>query len=305
MVETKRKKPIKKERIFFIICCCTLPIVQWLIFYVYANGAAFTMAFTDKNGNWSFDNFVRLWNELKTMDSYLTIAIKNTALTFMITVIAYPFKVLVSYFIYKKVPGSAVYRVLFFLPSIIFGVAISLIFKQLIGVNGFIAQGVQEAMGLDYTPDLLADSRFANTVVILHMLWLSFPGELIIWGGTFSRIPAEVLESGRIDGVNWWQEFTKITVPLVWPTLALQMVMMFCGIFNASGAVFLLTNGEFKTMTLSVWMYRQVLDVAGSIDTSNAFNYMSAVGLVMTVIAITISLGIRKWTDKVFSDVQF
>ena len=263
------------------------------------------MAFTDKNGNWSFDNFVRLWNELKTMDSYLAIAIKNTALTFMITVIAYPFKVLVSYFIYKKVPGSAVYRVLFFLPSIIFGVAISLIFKQLIGVNGFIAQGVQEAMGLDYTPDLLADSRFANTVVILHMLWLSFPGELIIWGGTFSRIPAEVLESGRIDGVNWWQEFTKITVPLVWPTLALQMVMMFCGIFNASGAVFLLTNGEFKTMTLSVWMYRQVLDVAGSIDTSNAFNYMSAVGLVMTVIAITISLGIRKWTDKVFSDVQF
>lgn len=305
MAETKRKKPIKKERLLFIICCCILPVIQWLIFYVYANGSAFVMAFTNKNKELSLDNFVRLWEELKAMDSYLITAIKNTALTFCILLCAYPFKVLVSYFIYKKVPGSGVYRVLFFLPSIIFSVAISLVFRQLISVNGFIAQGVQEFMGLDYTPDLLADSRFANTVVLLHMLWLGFPGELIIWGGTFSRIPTEVLESGRIDGVNWWQEFTMITVPLVWPTLALQMVMMFCGIFSASGAVFLLTGGEFKTMTLSVWMYLQVYNVAGSIDTSNAFNYMSAVGLIMTVIAITISLGIRKWTDKVFSEVEF
>ena len=301
----KKKKPVRIERILFIICCCSLPVIQWLIFYVYGNLSAFTMAFTDKNGNLSLYNFVRLWEELSNMDSYLTTAIINTGITFVISLIAYPFKVLVSYFIYKRVPGYKIYRILFFLPSMIFGVAIALIFRQMIGVNGPIAQAVQQVLGLEYAPDLLADSRFANIVVILHMLWLGFPGELVIWGGTFARIPTDVLESGRIDGVNWWQEFTKITVPLVWPTLSLQMVMMFCGIFNASGAVFLLTGGEFKTMTLSVWMYMQVLRVSGSIDTSNVFNYMSAVGMVMTVIAVAISLGIRRWTDKRFNDVEF
>ena len=58
-------------------------------------------------------------------------------------------------------------------------------------------------------------------------------------------------------------------------------------------------------MTLSAWMYLQLYTLSGNQDTSNAFNYMSAVGLVMTAIAITISLVVRKWSDKVFDEVEF
>ena len=137
------------------------------------------------------------------------------------------------------------------------------------------------------------------------MLWLGFPGDLIIWGGTFTRIPNDVLESAQIDGVNWWQEFTKITVPMVWPTVGLQMVLMFCGIFSASGAVFLLTKGMYGTMTISAWMYIELLNQSGNPNTSNVFNYLSAVGLVITVIAVALSLVIRKWTDKAFEEVEF
>jgi len=303
----KRKKPINKCRIAFIICCCALPVIQWLIFYVYANFQAFTMAFTDRTGAFSLENFERLGRQLKNIDSELGVAIKNTAITFALTVIQYPFHILVSYFLYKKIPGSNLYRVLFFLPSIIFGVAFSLTFKQLIGVNGFIAQAVQSAQGLDYTPTLLADSRYANYVVLLHKLWIGFAGNIVIYGGAFARIPDDVLESARLDGVNWWQEFTKIIVPMVWPTVALHAVMMVCGIFNASGDVFLLTEGKYGTMTLSAWMYIQILQGGGggNIANSNVFNYMSAVGLVMTIIAVAISLGVRRWTDKVFKGLEY
>ncbi|MBQ2986250.1 MAG: sugar ABC transporter permease [Tyzzerella sp.] len=263
------------------------------------------MAFTDKDGALSFENFVRFWEELNNPVSDIRIAFRNTFLTFGIIVVTFPLKVLVSYFIYKKVPLAGVYRILFFLPSIIFSVALAMIFQKMISVNGFIAQWVQDWLNLSQPPELLADSRFANTVVILHMLWLTFPGDLIIWGGTFTRIPNDVLESAQIDGVNWWKEFTMITVPMVWPTVALQMVLMFCGIFGASGAVFLLTKGMYGTMTISAWMYLQLYNLTGSPHTSNAYNYMSAVGLIITVIAIGISLGIRKWTDKAFEEVEF
>lgn len=302
---TKRKKPINKCRIAFIICCCALPILQWLIFYVYANFQAFTMAFTDRTGAFSLENFARLGRTLKKIDSDLAVAIKNTAITFGLTVIQYPFHILVSYFLYKKIPGSGLYRVLFFLPSIIFSVAFALTFKQLIGVNGFIAQTVQEVQGLDYTPTLLADSRYANYVVLIHKLWITFAGNIVVYGGAFARIPDDVLESARIDGVNWWQEFTKIIVPMVWPTVALHAVMMVCGIFNASGDVFLLTGGQYGTMTLSAWMYIQILEGGTNISNSNVFNYMSAVGMAMTIIAVTISLGVRRWTDKVFKDLEY
>lgn len=304
----KRKKPINKCRVAFIICCCALPVLEWLIFYIYANIQAFTMAFTDRTGAFSLENFERLWKQLQSIDSELGVAIKNTAITFLILVVQYPFHIMVSYFLYKKIPLSNLYRVLFFMPSIIFSVAFVLTFKQLIGVNGFIAQAVRDAQGLDYTPALLADSRYANTVVLLHMLWISFSGNIVIYGGAFARIPDELLESARIDGVNWWQEFTKITVPMIWPTVALNAVLMVCGIFNASGSVFLLTEGEYGTMTLSAWMYIQLLEGGGAganVAHSNIFNYMSAVGLVMTIIAVSISLGVRKWTDKVFKDLQY
>ena len=305
MTVKNKKKPINKCRLAFIICCCILPVLNWLVFYVFANLSSFVMAFTNKDGVISFDNFIRFWNEITSPISDLRIAFKNTMLTFAIMFITFPFKVLVSYFIYKKIPGAGLYRILFFLPSIIFSVALSMIFSKMVGVNGFIAQGVQDMLGLAQTPELLADSRFANITVLLHMMWLSFPGDLIIWGGTFARIPTDVLESGQMDGVNWWQEFTKIIVPMVWPTVALQMVLLFCGIFGASGAVFLLTQGKYGTMTISAWMYLQLYNLSGNQYTSNAYNYMSAVGLAITVVAIAISLVVRKWTDKAFNEVEF
>ena len=301
----RKGKPVNKRRVLFGICCCILPVANWLIFYVFANVSAFSMAFTNKDGVLSFDNFIRIWEELNNPVSDIRIAFQNTFLTFAIILVSFPFKVLVSYFIYKKIPLAGVYRILFFLPSIIFNVALAMIFQRIIGVNGFIAEWVQNLLNLAQPPELLADSRYANTVVILHMLWLGFPGDLIIWGGTFTRIPNDVLESAQIDGVNWWKEFTMITIPMVWPTVALQMVLMFCGIFGASGAVFLLTKGMYGTMTISAWMYLQLYNLSGSPYNSNAYNYMSAVGLVITVIAIGISLGIRKWTDKAFEEVEF
>ena len=299
------KKPVNKIRVLFILSCIVLPILNFLVFYVYVNLSSFTMAFTDRNGAFSLDNFVRLYKEITEPDSPLQIALKNTLLTFGITMIMFPFQVLVSYFIYKKIPLAGAYRFLFFIPTVIFSVAISTIFSRMMAPNGAIAELVQKLLNLDYPPELLADSTYANIVVLAHLVWLSFPGDLIIWGGTFARIPQDVLEAGKIDGVSWWTEFTHITVPMVWPTVALQMVLKFCGVFGASGAVFLLTKGDYGTMTLSSWMYLQLYNQSGNIYTSNVYNYLSAVGLVLTVIAVAISLVVRKITDKFFNDVEF
>lgn len=304
-INVNRKKKTEKEKVIFILFCITIPIIQWLVFYVYTNIDSVFMAFRDTNGSLTLDNFKRFFNEFKSPSSEIRLAFRNTFITFAIILATYPFKVLVSYFLYKKVPGSTVFRILFFLPSILFSVCTAMVFTRFVGTTGFIARAVQDMLHLDYVPELLADSRFANIVVLLNLVWLGFPGDLIIWGGTFARIPVDVLESGKIDGVNWWTEFTKIIVPLVWPTLSLQMILMFCGVFGASGQVFLLTGGNYGTITLSVWMYKIVLQNSGTMYTSNVYNYLSAVGLLITVVAVTLSLCIRRFTDKAFNDVDF
>lgn len=293
-----------KTRIAFILFCCLIPVVEWLIFYIYGNGSSFLMAFTNGKGEFGFDNFIRLWEEVSSPNGVIRESLINTLKCFVIVLVMFPFQVLVSYFIYKKVPGYSIWRILFFMPVILFSVAQSLIISRMLSVSGFVAEGVQAIFGMKEVPELLADSRYANITLLALMVWFQIPGDLVIWGGTFSRIPEEVLESGRIDGVNWWQEFTQIIVPVVWPTVGLKMVLMVCGIFNANTMNFLLTNGEYGTQTLATWMYKELLNGA-STGISTAYNYMSAVGLVMTVIAVSISLFIRSWVDKAFQEVEF
>ena len=92
---------------------------------------------------------------------------------------------------------------------------------------------------------------------------------------------------------------------MVWPTVALQLVLMFCGIFGAGGAVFLLTGGGAGTMTLQAWMYIELLDNSGGNYSSGVYNYMSAVGLMLTIVAVCISLAVRRITDKMFDEVEF
>ncbi|MEE1315137.1 MAG: hypothetical protein UHS49_05165 [Faecalimonas sp.] len=131
------EKPIKIKKkknwmeISFVLFCVALPVVSWLLFYVYTNLSSFVMAFTTVEGTFTLDHFTRLIEEFQNQSSDIRIALKNTLLTFGILVISYPFKVMVSFFIYKKVPFAGLYRILFFLPSIIFGVAIAMIFNRM------------------------------------------------------------------------------------------------------------------------------------------------------------------------------
>ena len=298
-------KKRNKRLIPFILFACTIPVLNWLIFYVYPNASSVVMAFLDSEGNPSFTNFQRLWTEFQLPTSTLRIAVKNTLITFCISVACFIPRVLVSYFIYKKIPGYKLYRILFFLPSILFSVCVAMCFTRMVGTTGFIAEFIKNTFGLDRTPELLADSQFANYTIWFNMIWLGFPGDLIIWGGTFARIPEDVLESARLDGVSWISEFTKIVVPMVWPTVALKMVLTVCGVLGASGQVYLLTKGNYGTMTLSCWLYRTLMESSGTKYTSNVYNYLSAVGLVMTVISVTIALLVRKYTDKAFQDVDY
>ena len=117
-IQSKKKKNL--TRTLFILFGIAVPVLNFLVFYLYANFSSFTMAFTNNRGELSFDNFLRLWKAVSEADSDLRVALKNTLLMFGVLVVQFPFQVLVSYFLYKKVPGHKFYRIVVFLPTIIF-----------------------------------------------------------------------------------------------------------------------------------------------------------------------------------------
>ncbi len=302
VMNPKRKMTLRRK--IFIISFLVLPILHFIVFYIYPNFNAFLMGFQKtENGKlvWTIEHFIDIFARLGNNSDELVESILNTLKTFGINMIMYPVSILVSYFLYKKVFGHNVFRVLFFLPQIVSGVVFAFVFRRLCQVDAPLHSLVETLYKIESKQALLADPRFANTFVFVMMIWLGFPGSMIIWGGTFARIPDSVLEYARIDGVGWIREVVSIILPMVWPTFSLFLVLQFATIFSSSGPVFLLTQGAHGTQTLHNWFYMQVFGQEVH-PNSNALNYMSAFGLLITFAGCTLSLLTRKGLVKLLPE---
>lgn len=308
MSATLKQNKTNWTRVFFIISFIIIPTINFLVFYVYVNFDGILMAFYryDVNFNkvWGFENFTMFFDDLLHQSNGIRLAFINTFKTFLIQLIIFPWGIVVSYFLYKKIWLYKTFRVLFFLPSIINGIITVIVYKNFVSVEGPIAAWVQQLFGLAEPPDLLGDPRFANTFVWIHMLWLSFPGDMIIWGGAFARIPDGVIESARIDGANWITELVQIILPMIWPTFALKAIMLISAVFGSSGAVFLLTNGEYDTITFSAWQYIQIRNNANN-PNSVVYNYVSAIGILVTLVSMVLVF-VGKWLENsLFKEVDY
>ena len=302
VVKDRDYKKRKAIDALFYASFMIIPVAAFLLFYVYVNIDSFVMAFQKpEKGKLifaGFENFEWVFKEIKSGSvkdtENLRLAFVNTFKTFGIQMIMFPVGLFVSYFIYKKILGYKVFRVIFYLPTLVSGVVVSFFFLQVMQY-GFMPDFLEKLYKLDYNlVNPLVDSDFANKMVFLHYIWLNFPGSLIIWGGTFSRIPESVLESARLDGVNWVQEMFLIILPLVWPTFVLMITLQLAGIFGASGAVFLLTGGAYGTQTVSNWMYMQVYNATNPYASGTLYQ-VAAMGLMLTVISCAIAILVRKF----------
>ena len=307
-VSMKKKKKIDAVHVLFILVCTIPSVVYFCVFYVYVNFNSFIMAFqTRRQGElyWTLEHFARFFREIVSADSEMQIAFRNTFITFLIGNVMFVISFFVSYFLYKQVPMNKFFRICFFLPGLVSGTIVSSIFMRIVGVGGPIAPIYQQLFHLEYEPTLLSDPRFANSVVWGNLIWLSFPGNMILFGGTLSRLPESVLEQAKLDGVNWIQEACRIIIPIIWPMISLMLVLNIAGVFGASGNVFLLTQGAAGTQTVSNWMFMQVYNTVGKPDTSNAYNYLSAVGMVLTIVSVGLALSVRKIASSYFEGVTY
>ena len=291
----------KLKRAIFIIAMIIVPMANFLLFYVYVNASSILMAFqkTTLKG----DRVLTLeWFKLivdglfvrKDMLLYL----ENTMYYFLTSLlVVLPLTTLIAYFIYKKIFMYKFFRIMFFLPSIFSAVVLTTIYKQILGIDGPIAETYAKLFSLPTVPEFFNDSKYATGAILIYCIWTGFGTNLILMVGAMARIPEDVLEAGQLDGVSWIRELSAIIIPLVWPTFTTLIVLTFVGIFTASGPILLFTKGQYDTSTISYFIFSQVYFGNGSKE------YAAAVGLFFTVFSVPIILGIKKimerWQDAI------
>lgn len=282
-----RANSVKKY--IFIISIIGIQLINFGIFYIYVNANSLVMAFQWRNPDgdlyWSLHAFQLMFSQFSSAESEIGIALKNTLIYFCANLVLLPISFTTSYFMYKKILGHQVFRILFFLPSILSAVIWSLLYQNIIGVKGPIAQLYQVLHGLPEPPSFLGDSQYALGAVIAYTIWLGIASNFIIFSGTLTRIPESVIEAGKLDGVSWFRELWQIILPLILPTMGTMFLLQLSGIFTSSGNILLLTGGEWKTNSISFLIFEQVY---GIVETSNTYNYASAIGMFFTLLTIPI-----------------
>ncbi|PWM70483.1 MAG: hypothetical protein DBX59_10755 [Bacillota bacterium] len=298
---------LKKGKNLFCYVMISLAVFHFIVFYVCINFDSVLLAFKEfvgiENGKemyrWSLNNFVTLWKDITGPNSTIGEALGNTALFFSLSVVLIPLCFFISYFLYKNIWGYRVFKVIFFLPSIISSVVLVTMVKNFIAADGPLSIVIQH-FGGESLPSLLTNDKTAKWVIFAYCAWTGFGVNVVLYQGAMGRIPDSVIEAGVLDGVSAGREMFSIILPMMWPTLSTTIILMFTSVFLASGPnlLFIPEDGDqFGTMTLSYWIYHSV--------SSASYEYPSAVGLVFTCLGLPIVFGVRALANRLFEDVEY
>lgn len=295
---TREKRKSIRNRRLFIASFLALPVLNFLVFYVYVNFDAFFMAFQRPitgagfgATEWSLENFETIIKLLSASEGgELLGALLNTVLFYLAgMVIGLPVSVLMSYFIYKKIGGHKLFRFVTYLPNIITSSALVILFKNAIGPGGPL-DALMTGLGGEYI-DPLTKNETAIWVIIFYSVSFGFGTNLIVLNGAMNGINREMLEAASIDGAGWFQELVYIILPSVWPTVSTIVILSTAGFLGTTGPILAFTKGTNGTMTLSYYIYQLVSGAGG---TTQDVYLASAIGVVMTIVSFPLALIVRK-----------
>jgi arabinogalactan oligomer/maltooligosaccharide transport system permease protein len=138
-----------------------------------------------------------------------------------------------------------------------------------------------------------ANATTSRVLIILINLWIGIPYTMLIVTGLLMNIPAELYESARIDGANALQSFRKITLPYMLFVTGPFLLTQFIGNLNNFNVIFLLNQGNPKSLELTnnagatdllvTWLYKM------TINDSN-YKIAAVIGIMVFIVTAVISL---------------
>lgn len=169
-----KKKKFDWKAYGFVWAIIAFPIVMFIYSNVYLNINTITLAFQNQKHVWTIDNFKWIFNDFGKEGSIMGEALTNTLLFFASSLVGLFLTLVLSYFLFKRVFGYKLFRIVLYLPSIIGSVAFVMVFKATIGVGGPVYQILEKLLG--ECPEFFADSRYALWAIILYGLWTGLGG---------------------------------------------------------------------------------------------------------------------------------
>jgi multiple sugar transport system permease protein len=219
------------------------------------------LSFTDfdllRSPNWvGTANYVRI----ATADPKFIAAMH---VTFAYVALAVPLKLvfalMVAVILNKGISGLPLYRAMFYLPSLIgASVAIAVLWRQLFEGDGLFNQFL--ALFGVRGPSWVSNPDYSLFTLVALSIW-QFGSPMIIFLAGLRQIRRDVYEAAEIDGASRWQQFWKITLPLLTPVIFFNVVVQTIDAFKAFTPAFIISGGTGgpidSTLFYTLYLYQE------------------------------------------------
>lgn len=179
---------------------------------------------------------------------------------------------------------KALFRVGYYLPVVTSIVAIAVVWRYLLHPDLGLINMALAAIRID-GPNWLADPVLAMPSIIGMAVWRNLGFVMVIFLAGLQTISAELYEAASIDGAGRWARFTRITVPLLRPTILFAAVITSIGYLQLFEEPFVMTGGGplDKTLSITMYMYEQGFSFFH-------LGYAAAVGYVLFVAIVLLTI---------------
>ncbi len=241
-----------------------------------------------------FKNFVTMVHDKWVWNSL--------GITFKFAILAIPigivFGFLLAYMLNMKIKGMKLWRTLYYLPSLISGVVIAMLWRGLFDDQYGMINFLLREIGIN-APKWLLDPKYTLYCFLFLSVW-GCGGGMIIYLSGLQAIPTELYEAAELDGCNKAQQLWHVTIPQMTPILFYELIMGIIGAFQYFAEPMVLTKGgpAHSTEFFNLYLY------------NNAFKYQnmgfaSALAWILFVIILLLTLLVFKSSDMwVFYDSE-
>lgn len=232
-----------------------------------------------------FDNYSRLFQ-----DRLFWKALVNT-LTFLI--IHIPLQIIIAlalaYFLDQKILFKGFFRATFFLPVVISGVVVTMVWQQLYMVDSGLINKLLVSIGLGKV-EWLTNKNIAMISIAIMATWKNVGLYIILFLVGLQSVPRRYYEAADVEGANQWQKFRYITLPAINPTIFMVTILSTIGGFNLFIEPYIMTGGGPLNSTLSamLYIYKQAFEFFH-------MGYSATLGIIFAFIIMMV-VAIQKYT---------
>lgn len=298
-VKTLLHSKSERKRLLFYALVIALPLAQVAIFYFGVNINSILLAFKEYEGgsyHWvGPDNFKRVLTEIFTdSTAEWRFAFKNTFVAWIVcTGIGMTLALFFSYYIFKKGIGKNFFRVMLFMPSIISSIVMVILFTYF--VDSFIPEFLMRYFDTEIR-GLLSDPRTTMFMIYLYNILMGFGTNVLLLSSAMSSVSDSTVEAAQLDGANNLRLFWHVVLPQIFPTFVTIFIVSVANLFanQLNLYSFYGAYAEARLGTVGYLLYKRTVSAANA-----QYPELATIGLLLTIVIIPLTLGLRKFLEKV------